>query len=836
MARWLALGFAASILAVIGATIVAFYVLWSFGRGLPDEAQLAEYEPPVMSRVHAGDGSLIAEYARERRLFVPIDAIPQRVIGAFLSAEDKTFYSHPGLDFQGILRAMVVNVGNVLSGRRPVGASTITQQVAKNFLLTNEVSYERKIKEAILALRIEDTFDKDQILELYLNEIYLGRSAYGVASAALNYFGKSLDELTVEEAAYLAALPKAPNNYHPTRYPARAVSRRNWVISRMAANGVISDEEAEVAQQMPLDALPRYDHKLVDARYFVSAIRQELIGEFGEYTLYEGGLSIRTTVETRLQRIGQQALRDGLADFDRRKGYRGPQDKVALQDMSADEWQAHLAMMDRKTDYLPWRHAVVLKLENTKAHLGFANGARGTMVIGDISWARPINKNGLLGNRPKKPGDIMKVGHIILAKPADAKVQKSIEAVDTALAAPLEIDEDGNPIAREPMKPKQTGNWYLRQVPEVNGALIAMDPHTGRVLALVGGFSFGTSKYNRAIQASRQPGSAFKPFIYAAALENGFTPSSLVLDAPFVLDQGPGKPKWKPENYSDRFYGPSTLRLGIEKSRNLMTVRLAQYIGMDTVVNYVDRFGIKPAMAPTLSLALGAGEVPVIKLATAYAMLANGGKRIKPTLIDRVQNRRGQTIFQSDMRECVNCAAALPVNASGPDLPDTREQVIQAGTAYQVTSMMEGVVQRGTGIKLKSLGMPLAGKTGTTNESRDAWFMGYTPNLVVGVYVGYDTPKPLGRKETGSSVAVPIFKSFMEAALKDVPAIPFRIPPGLSLVRVDARTGLPAPAGQRDTILEAFKPGTEPTADRLVLDDAFVAYKGSNISGTGGLY
>ncbi len=786
---------AALILGVAGVALLGYF-WWSLSRGLPDHRQLAEYEPPVTSRIHAGDGSLIGVFARERRMFVPIQAIPDRVKYAFISAEDKTFYEHGGVDVPGILSAVVKNVGNQISGRRPVGASTITQQVAKNFLLTNEVSYERKLKEMILAFRLERAFGKDKLLELYLNEIYLGRGAYGVAAAALNYFDKPLADLTIAEAAYLAALPKAPSNYHPVRNRERALVRRNWVIAEMQDNGYISEDEAETAELDPLIAEELKAPTLVDARYFVVAIRNQLLDQFGEQTLFEDGLSIRTTVEPRLQNVAQNVLREGISDFDRRTGWRGPIEALGGQDGWKDTYRETLNALEEDSDLYPWRYGVVLGLKADQAELGFADGTNGVMPFARMDWAY------VDGRPPKKPSDVLSLGDIVLVSPG-SESQKG---------------------------------WGLRQLPEVNGALVALDPHTGRVLALVGGFSYAQSRFNRAIQAERQPGSAIKPFIYAAALDSGFTPSSLILDAPFVMEQGPGKPLWKPANYTKRFYGPSTLRLGIEKSRNLMTVRLAQNIGMKKVVDYARRFGIDDKMEPVLAMSLGAGETTPLKLTAAYAMLVNGGKKITPTLIDRVQDRYGHTIYKSDERVCDECRIDEWTGSPPPQLPDERPQVINAQTAYQIVSILEGVVERGTGVRVKAVGKPLAGKTGTTDESRDTWFVGFSPDLAVGVYVGYDTPKSLGRKETGSSVAAPIFRDFMMEALKNQPAIPFRIPSGMRLVRVNAKTGAPARYGDDNIILEAFKPGTEPSGDQIVLDGSMGGAGSSATAGTGGLY
>ena len=776
-------------------------VLYHFGRGLPDYQQLAHYEPPTVTRVHAGDGSLLAEYAREKRVFMPVAAIPKRVIQAFLAAEDKTFYRHSGVDLPGILRAVVTNVVNYTTNRRPVGASTITQQVAKNFLLSNELSVERKIREAILAFRIERAFTKDQILELYLNEIYLGFGSYGVAAAALNYFDKPLDELTLAETAYLAALPKAPNNYHPVRNRKAATARRNWVLGRMAADGFVSPTDAEFAASQPLTIRTRSETRFVSAEYFAEEVRRVLMARYGEGGLYEGGLSVRTTLNPRLQDIAQKALRRGIEDYDRRHGWRGPIDHFKPR----FDWAERLARVERPSNLEDHELALVLAHDELGADIGFASGARGYIPMDEMAWARPWRDGQRVGKKPAQPGQVVRVGDVIPVVPAG----------------------DGSP-----------GTYSLSQVPDVDGAIVALDPHTGRILALVGGYSFEGSEFNRATQARRQPGSAFKPFVYGAALENGFTPSSLVLDGPFVIDQGPGRAKWKPANYTKRFYGPSTLRLGIEKSRNLMTVRLAQFIGMESVVDYARRFGIVDEMPELLSMALGAGETTLLQLTTAYAMFVNGGKRIVPTVLDRIQDRYGKTVFRHDARPCPDCRDIRWHRQEEPEIPDARPQVIKASTAYQVVSMLQGVVQRGTGRRLRDVGRPLAGKTGTTDDAFDTWFIGFSPDLAVGVYVGFDRPKSLGPREQGASVAAPIFKQFVSEALAGEPVIPFRVPPGIRLVRVNAQSGLPARPGERNVILEAFRPGSEPVGQGPVLDGpgSYVTDEATLQAGTGGLY
>ncbi len=794
------------ILAFIGVGGV-IYVFNKFGQDLPDYRQLADYEPPVMTRVHAGDGRLLAEYAIERRVFVPIRAMPRRVVNAFLSAEDKNFYSHPGIDFIGVGRAVIVNLKNLGKQRRMVGASTITQQVAKNFLLTNEVSWDRKVKEAILAFRIERAFTKDRILELYLNEIYLGYGSYGVAAAALNYFNKPLDQLTIEEVAYLAALPKAPNNYHPVRKREAAVARRDWVVGRMLEDGVITSDEANLALATPLTIHQRDETEFVTAEFFAEEVRRELAERYGEKELYKGGLSVRTTLNPKFQEIANRAVRNGLEAYDRRHGWRGP--LLHLEDKNASEpWQKKIAAIEPIQGLGNWKMAIVFELGEKQASIGFSDGSTGHIPLAQLKWARPWTKGERLGPRVKRPSDVLNVNDVI--------------AVEGLLA-----DEEGNLFP--------AGTYALRQVPEIEGALVALDPHTGRVLAMSGGYDYAKSQFNRVTQAKRQPGSAFKPFVYLAALDSGYSPSTLILDAPFVIDQGPGLPKWRPANYTKKFYGPSTMRLGIEKSRNLMTVRLAQTIGMDKVSEYATRFGLVDDMPEQLAMSLGAGETTLLRLTTGYAMLVNGGKKIRPTLIDRIQDRHGRRVFSHDLRKCRDCLASFWTSQPVPLLPDLRQQLSDPASAYQIVSMLKGVVDRGTGRSIRSVGKPLGGKTGTTNKSVDAWFIGFSPDLAVGVFTGFDEPRSLGKREQGASVAAPIFRQFMREALADSTATPFRIPPGIRLVRVNASTGRPARSGESKVILEAFKPGTVPTGESQVLR-GLSSYGGAPASGTGGLY
>src|SRR5438093_5427790 len=780
--RFLGLLFAAGTTIFIVAIAAAAGLLWHYSQSLPDYSQLQDYEPAVMTRVHAADGSLLAEYARERRLYIPVQAVPKLVINAFVAAEDKNFYEHGGIDFSGIARAAVLYIQQYGSGRRPQGASTITQQVAKNFLLTNELSFSRKIKEALLAMKIERAFPKERILELYLNEIYLGMGAYGVAAASLLCFDKSVHELSVAEAAYLAALPKAPNNYHPFRQRERALERRNYVIDRMAEDHYISAQEADKGKKEPLKITlrPTGAH-IFAAEYFAEEVRRYIYDNFTEKKLYEGGLSVRTTLDPKMQVLARKVLVDGFVNFDEQQGYRGAVQKLD----PAGDWGIKLADVKALSDIGVWRLAIVLEADDASARIGLQPGREpggvlskqretGTIALEGAKWAKPTS-GPTRGKAPTKVSQVLAAGDVVYVEPLAGKDRQ----------------------------------FRLRQVPEVSGAIVAMDPQTGRVLAMAGGFSYDQSQFNRATQALRQPGSSFKPFVYAAALDNGYTPSTVVLDAPIEIDTGTGI--WAPENYTKKYYGPSTLRFGIEQSRNVMTVRLAQDIGMPLIGEYARRFGVYDSLPPYLSFALGAGETTLLRMVGAYAMFDNGGRKIQPTLIDRIQDRYGRTIYKHDSRECRGCEAERWANQSEPTLIDKRERVLDPMTAYQITSIMEGVVQRGTATVVKEVGKPIAGKTGTTNDEKDAWFIGFSPDLVVGVYLGYDNPRHLDRGPTAGVLAAPIVRDFMKVALADKPAVPFRVPAGIKLIRIDPKTGMRIAAGSSGAaLLEAFKPGTAP--------------------------
>ena len=793
MLRFLGWLFGAGFMIFLGLSGALVYVIWDVAKGLPDYKQLASYEPPVMTRIHAADGSLLAEYADERRLFVPINSVPKRLIQAYISAEDKTFYTHGGLDWRGIAAAGIRYVQVKLTGKgQIVGASTITQQVAKNFLLSNEQTIERKLREAIIVQRIEAAFSKDQILELYLNEIFLGLNSYGIAAASLNYFGKSLNELSLDEMAYLAALPKGPNNYHPFKHKERAIERRNWVLQQMFDNDYITQAELDEATKKPLEVSPRpFGAQLFAAESFAEEVRRELAQMYGKDKLGKGGLSVRTTLDPKLQIYARQSLARGLISFDRKRGYRGPIGKVEIQ----GDWGLLLAKPRAPADVAPWRIAVVLEVNEQQATVGLQpklmpdgtpETARetGTVPVTLMGWARTYVDGTQLGPKITKATDVLAKGDVIYVAPSS-----------------------------------EQGQWHLVQMPDVEGALVAMDPHTGRVLSLVGGFSYGNSQFNRAVQAMRQPGSSFKPIVYAAALDNGYTPSSVVLDAPIEYKM-PNGDVWKPKNYQNKFYGPSTLRRGIEQSRNVMTVRLAGDLGMIKIVDLAQRLGIYDKMPLQLSMALGAGETTLMKMTTAYSMFANGGKKIHATLIDRIQDRYGRTIFRYDQRDCSFCKQdSYTAGSAEPELIDVREQVMNPYTAYQITSMLEGVVQRGTGKKVQIVGKPVAGKTGTSNDEKDAWFIGYTPDLTVGVYVGYDTPKPMGKKRTGGELAAPIVADFMRLALREQPATPFRVPRAIELIPIDANTGQRAIFGGDGVILEAFKPGEEPSDSTKIIGE-----------------
>jgi len=732
--------------------ILIFCVLWTYSNKIPDYKFLKNYKPPVSSKVYSGNGELVADFSKEKRIFVPYNSIPKNVINSFLSAEDKNFFSHPGVDAKGVLRAIVNNISNIVSSKRLEGASTITQQVAKNFLLTNEVSLNRKIKEAILAFRIERALSKQRILELYLNQIYLGSGAYGVAAASLEYFDKSIKDLDYVEAALLAALPKAPSKYNPYRDIELAKFRRNLVLKNLFDNNYIDAKLYQKLQDEKINLNKSKKIYLEDAQYYIEDVRKNVIETFTYDKVYKQGLNINTPINLTLQKIATESLRNGLISYDKRKGWRGPLTNKSY----SENWKDNLEKFNLENS-INWQLAIVKSLNKFSAQIETEKKLSGQIEFKDISWTK------------KEFDQLLKIGDVIYVK----KIEKN--------------------------------KYTLKQLPKINGGIVVMDPYTGRVLALSGGFSFKNSEFNRASQALRQPGSAFKPLVYALALENDYTPTSLVLDAPLVLDQGSDLKMWKPENYGKKFYGPSTLRVGLEKSRNLMTVRISQKLGIDKVVNFSKQLGVYDNPSELLSISLGSAETTLLKLTSAYCAFVNGGKLVKPVLIDRIQDSQGNTIINNQQRQCLNCNEISFTSDEYPEIENNFKEVFSNQTAYQVTSLLEGVILRGTGKKLKKLNLNLAGKTGTTNENTDAWFIGYTSNFVVGVYVGMDNPSPLGKFETGSKTALPIFEKFIKKAVKKSDARPFKVPEGITLMVVDPLTGQKAKFSSKDTIIEAYK-------------------------------
>jgi len=734
------------------ATFSLLAILWAFSSNLPNYKFLKNYKPSVSSKVYSGDGELVNDFSSEKRIFVPYKAISEIVINSFLSAEDKNFFSHPGVDAKGVLRAVINNISNVVSSRRLEGASTITQQVAKNFLLTNEVSLNRKIKEAILAFRIERALSKERILELYLNQIYLGEGAYGVASASLEYFDKPISELNYEEAALLAALPKAPSRYNPYKSIELAKFRRDLVLNNLFENNYIDKKSYEKFINNKIVLKKRKKIFIEDTRYYVEDIRKDVIKKFGFDNVYKQGLNINTPINLSLQKIATQSLRDGLISYDKRRGWRG----AVLKGKKLNSWTKELDGL-RLEKSINWNLAIIKRISKFSVEIETEKKLKGVIKYRNIIWTK------------KELNELFNVGDVVY-----------VENINDGIFA-------------------------LRQLPDVNGGIVVMDPFTGRVLALSGGFSFKKSEFNRATQALRQPGSAFKPFIYALALENGYTPSTLILDAPLVLKQGSDLKMWKPENYGKKFYGPSTLRMGLEKSRNLMTVRIAQDLGIKKIVNFSKQLGIYDNPSELLSISLGSAETTLLKLTSAYSSFVNGGKLIKPIMIDRIQDSEGNTIFNNEKRNCINCSELSYLNKGYPEIEDNFLQIFSAQTAYQMTSILEGVVQNGTGKKLKDLRIDLGGKTGTTNGNTDAWFVGFTSKLIIGAYVGSDNPKSLGRYETGAKTALPIFKNFIKNAVKKEDARPFKVADNILMMVIDPITGIKASSQSKKTIIEVYK-------------------------------
>jgi len=727
-------------------------VLWAFSNNLPDYKFLKSYKPSVSSKVYSGEGELVNDFSTEKRIFVPYNLISEKVINSFLSAEDKNFYSHPGVDAKGVLRAVVNNISNIASSRRLEGASTITQQVAKNFLLTNEVSLNRKIKEAILAFRIERALSKERILELYLNQIYLGGGAYGVASASLEYFDKSISELNYAEAALLAALPKAPSRYNPYKDIVLAKFRRDLVLKNLYDNNYINKIQYEEFINKKIFLKKRKKTFTEDTSYYVEDIRKNVVNQLGFNKVYKQGLNISTPINLDLQKIAIKSLRDGLISYDKRKGWRGP----LLKEKKITNWKNKLDEF-RLEKSINWNLAIIKKVNKFSLEIETENNSKGIVKYENISWIK------------KEFNEILKVGDVIYVENLN------------------------------------DNTFALRQLPLVNGGIVVMDPFTGRVLALSGGFSFKKSEFNRATQALRQPGSAFKPFIYALALENGYTPSTLILDAPLVLEQGYDLKMWKPENYGKKFYGPSTLRMGLEKSRNLMTVRIAQDLGLKKIVTFSKQLGIYDNPSELLSISLGSAETTLLKLTSAYSSFVNGGKLVKPIMIDRIQDSEGNTILNNEKRKCINCDQVSSLSEKYPEIEDEFLQIFSPQTAYQMTSILEGAVQNGTGKKLKNLNLDLAGKTGTTNGNTDTWFIGFTSKLAIGVYVGSDNPKSLGKYETGAKTALPIFKSFVKNAVKKEDARPFKVADNILMRVIDPVTGEKALTESKSTIIESYK-------------------------------
>ena len=734
--------------------LFTFSTLWYFSIGLPDYKKLSNYQPPISSRVYSEDGKLIAEYAIEKRLFIPYESIPKKVINSFLSAEDKNFFNHPGVDAKGILRALIKNIKNISSNKRLEGASTITQQVAKNFLLSNEVSLKRKVKEAILAFRIERAYSKERILELYLNQIYLGQGTYGIAAASLEYFDKSVKNLDYKEAALLAALPKAPSKYDPFKYPEVAKFRRNLVLKNLKDNNYISTKEFNNFKESKIKLKRRKIEILNEANSYTEEVRRSIKEKYGFKKLYSEGLSIRTPLDINYQIQAINSLRKGIESYDRRHGWRG----VLTNKIKDPNWKKQVDNL--KIDpTLKWELAEITTTDLNGINFKTLKGTTGRVNGNKMSWLKRNKKTFL---------NIFTTGDIILVK-------------------------------------KENNLWDLKQYPKVNGGIVAIDPYTGNVKALVGGFNFKSSEFNRVTQAKRQPGSAFKPIVYATALENGYSPNSIVLDAPFVESQGVGLKNWKPENYGKKFYGPTTFRKGIEYSRNLMTVRIAKTLGLNKILDVSNQLNIYDDIPELLSVSLGAAETSLLNLTAAYATFVNGGKKIEPNLISRIQDRRGKTIFKLENKKCIGCDKFLNNSDKYPFIEYKNKKIFSEETAYQMTSILQGAVKRGTAKKLRDLKVPIAGKTGTTNNNFDAWFIGFTSNLVIGVYVGFDNPKTLGKYETGSKAALPIFKDFVKNSLFKEDFKDFQIPEGVFLTSLNYDTGLKSTLGKKNTIIEALK-------------------------------
>jgi len=839
--KFLSIGFTVGCILVVASVL---YIAGHYSKDLPDHEQLRKYNPSITTRLYSGDGLLLKEYAEERRLFVPIEHIPELVKNAFIAPEDANFYNHPGIDFKALTSAVIFDIGAIFTGAPMRGASTITQQVAKNFLLTKDKTFERKIKEAILSFRMTQAFTKDEVLELYLNQIYLGNRSYGIASAALNYFDKSLDELTVEEAAMLGALPKAPGKINPLTNYARAMERRNWVLKRMYLEKFISEEQYELAKDTEIVIKERAEAGVISADYFAEEVRKQLVNMYGEESVLVDGRVVTTTLNPRLQKIADKALKNGIEEYDLRHGWRGALGNIKKGNKEfKNKWYIALDIFEIEKEYRnDWEKAVILEIdnENERVEIGLP-----TIKVDEVKTPAEIDEinNKIESSNNfvflREEGIVVRTGYIYLKDLQWARAYIDIDTVGGEIDKPSYVKfKKGDIIMVQKLgsfnvkldKKDEEGTieeqYALKQIPEVNGSVVIMDPHNGRVLSMMGGYLDSAVAFNRATQAERQPGSILKTFGYLAALENGFSPADIIMDEEIELDQGLGYPPYKPHNYSEKFYGPTTLRIGLEKSRNVATVRLASEIGLDKVTEVIKRFGINEHPNKIYSIVLGSTETNLIKLTNAYAMIVNGGKVIKPSLIERIQDKNGHTVYRRDSRTCIDCLVVkdeedgkhlvkemkkiekFDINKMiFPDISDFREEITDSATAYQMTSMLEGVVQRGTGWKAKRVRKVLGGKTGTTNNVYDAWFVGFSPDLVVGVYIGYDEPRTLGKNETGSSVALPIFVDIMTEALEDEPSIPFRVPSTIKLVKIDRITGrYPTPnTTPKDIIYEAFK-------------------------------
>ncbi|MCZ6886492.1 MAG: penicillin-binding protein 1A [Rickettsia endosymbiont of Ixodes persulcatus] len=742
-----------AVLILIGCVVVG-YIIYHYSRDLPDYSQLARYYPPSVTRIYSCDGKLMEEYAFERRVFVPINSVPSSLIESFIAAEDKNFYNHPGVDLLGIIRAAFLNISNYLHHRRMEGASTITQQVVKNFLLTNEVSLERKIKEAILSYMISRVFTKDQILELYLNQTFFGRGAYGVATAAQNYFNKSVEELTIAESAFIAALPKAPSELNPEKNYVRVKGRRDYVITRMFEDGYITKEAAKEAIDSPIVLRKRAKEETVTADYYAEQVREEVIKMLNsKEEFYTGGLTIITSLDAKMQQLAENSLRKGLREFDRKRSFRKPIANISIQN-----WQEELKKLSPPQSLLEYKLAVVLDATDNHAEIGLIDGSKSKIPISEMKWAR---------SNLKSVKALLKKGDVIV-----------VEAMKEGYA--------------------------LRQIPEVNGAIMVMNPNTGQVLASVGGYDFSTSKFDRVTQALRQPGSLSKTFVYLAALENGIKPNQIFNDGPIEISQGPGMPSWRPKNYEGKFLGEITMRAGLEKSRNLITVRVATAVGLTKIVDIIKRFGINNEPKKVYSMVLGSIETTLARMTNAYAIIANGGKKVEPHFVELIKDRNGRIIYRRDNRKCSSCIVS-DSNLDTAILEIPKEDIYRVtdeASDYQITSFLTGAIDRGTGYAAKKLGKIIGGKTGTSNDSKDTWFVGFTPKIVVGSYVGYDTPRTLGQRATGSNVVLPIFIDFMSNAYKDEPVLPFKVPDSIKLLAVDKATGKITPNG---SVIEAFK-------------------------------